>query len=241
MLQDDQPTISHLPGPVTSHTGLRGWAEKRQRNAFVLGISGVTLGLCVLCGFAAIAISVTGNTDTGKTTLILHTAVTSIATLAVTPNTTTTALAVQTTTVMIANASTPQPALQEQLTTPIPATVTVAPPTTTAIPAPPTETLIPAPPTATSVPAPPPTATLIPAPQYPAVGGNPYGYTLVNTGKLIYSPPSDICNYITCIPSFWQSTKGYVDQCSDGMFSHSGGRQGACSHHGGEQRPLFAP
>jgi len=29
---------------------------------------------------------------------------------------------------------------------------------------------------------------------------------------------------------------GYVVTCADGWISHSGGRQGACSHHGGIRR-----
>jgi hypothetical protein len=31
-----------------------------------------------------------------------------------------------------------------------------------------------------------------------------------------------------------------VAECNDQMYSHSGGRQGACSYHGGEMRPLYA-
>jgi hypothetical protein len=34
------------------------------------------------------------------------------------------------------------------------------------------------------------------------------------------------------IPNYDQGT-GYRVQCADGMYSHSGGRPGACSHHGG--------
>lgn len=59
-------------------------------------------------------------------------------------------------------------------------------------------------------------------------------------GALIYSPPGNFCLYFNCIPSFWKSTNGYVDKCHDGTYSHSGGRQGACSYHGGEMRPLYA-
>jgi len=57
---------------------------------------------------------------------------------------------------------------------------------------------------------------------------------------LIYSPPANFCSYFNCIKSFWTSTKGYVDECVDGTYSHSGGRQGACSYHGGELRPLYS-
>jgi len=81
-------------------------------------------------------------------------------------------------------------------------------------------------------PAPPPSTCGAPA--------NPWGYNLCS-GQFIYSPPSNLCQYFNCIPSFWKSTLGYVDECRDGTYSHSGGRQGACSYHGGELRPLFRP
>lgn len=41
------------------------------------------------------------------------------------------------------------------------------------------------------------------------------------------------CSTHTCIPNFSNGT-GYVVQCADGEWSHSGGRPGACSGHGGE-------
>jgi hypothetical protein len=69
---------------------------------------------------------------------------------------------------------------------------------------------------------------------------NPWGYNFCG-GNLIYSPPSNLCSVFNCIPNFWRSTAGYVDQCNDGTYSHSGGRQGACSYHGGEKRPLYSP
>jgi hypothetical protein len=69
---------------------------------------------------------------------------------------------------------------------------------------------------------------------------NPWGYNFCG-GSLIYSPPSTFCDYFTtCIPSFWESTKGYVEECSDGTYSHSGGRSGSCSDHGGNRRPLYS-
>ena len=70
---------------------------------------------------------------------------------------------------------------------------------------------------------------------------NPWGYTFCGGGKYIYGPPSTFCNYFSCIPSFWKSTNGYVEQCADGMYSHSGGRSGSCSYHGGNNQPLFGP
>lgn len=72
------------------------------------------------------------------------------------------------------------------------------------------------------------------------VYGNPWGYNF-SCCHMILSPPGAFCTYFPCIASFWKNTNGYVEQCRDGMFSHSGGRRGACSDHGGEARALLAP
>ena len=40
------------------------------------------------------------------------------------------------------------------------------------------------------------------------------------------------CATHVCIPNYDNGT-GSTVQCSDGSYSHSGGRQGSCSHHGG--------
>lgn len=87
---------------------------------------------------------------------------------------------------------------------------------------------------------PPPPPPPPPVPNTCGAPANPWGYNFCG-GKLIYSPPSNFCAYFNCIPSFWKSTNGYVDQCKDGTYSHSGGVQGACSYHGGELRPLYSP
>jgi hypothetical protein len=42
----------------------------------------------------------------------------------------------------------------------------------------------------------------------------------------------DFCTTHDCIPNY-PNGRGTTVQCSDGSFSHSGGIQGACSHHGG--------
>ena len=42
----------------------------------------------------------------------------------------------------------------------------------------------------------------------------------------------DFCDTHACIENFDNGT-GYVVQCADGTYSHSGGIQGACSWHGG--------
>jgi hypothetical protein len=49
------------------------------------------------------------------------------------------------------------------------------------------------------------------------------------------------CEHHRCIPNFWNG-HGYIVRCRDGMWSHSGGRPGACSYHGGvRHRTVVAP
>jgi hypothetical protein len=43
----------------------------------------------------------------------------------------------------------------------------------------------------------------------------------------------DFCSTHSCIDNF-DNGNGYIVQCADGMWSHSGGESGACSYHGGE-------
>jgi hypothetical protein len=54
------------------------------------------------------------------------------------------------------------------------------------------------------------------------------------------SAPSEagFCDTHDCIPNFDNGT-GYIVQCKDGMWSHSGGRPGACSYHGGESSTTY--
>lgn len=47
------------------------------------------------------------------------------------------------------------------------------------------------------------------------------------------APSADFCTTHTCIPNF-PNGNGYIVQCADGEWSHSGGLSGACSGHGGE-------
>jgi hypothetical protein len=85
----------------------------------------------------------------------------------------------------------------------------------------------------TAQPTPRPTA----APNTCGAPANPFGYDFCG-GGVIASPPSNFCDYFNCIPSFWNSTNGYVEECADATYSHSGGRSGSCSSHGGNRRPL---
>jgi hypothetical protein len=156
------------------------------------------------------------------------------------------------------HASTTSKALAEVPLNPTPAERPVASPSS--VFASPTPTLLPSPsPTPTGVPSSTPTPASIPPtakpiaiptqvpppPTQPPVNlcgapSNPWNYGFCG-GSKIFSPPANFCTYFPCIASFWKSTLGYVDQCVDGTYSHSGGRSGACSSHGGESRPLYSP
>ncbi|MGA8114687.1 MAG: hypothetical protein WCA46_13560, partial [Actinocatenispora sp.] len=69
---------------------------------------------------------------------------------------------------------------------------------------------------------------------------NPWDYNFCHRGGLIYQPDAGFCSTFDCIETFEQGT-GYVVQCQDGMFSHSGGKSGVCSYHDGEKRNLYGP
>lgn len=70
------------------------------------------------------------------------------------------------------------------------------------------------------------------------VNGNPWGYDFT-PGSLIYSPNSGFCTYFSCVTTFWKSTNGYVAECGNGDYTHSGGVSGACSKDGGVSRTLY--
>lgn len=74
-----------------------------------------------------------------------------------------------------------------------------------------------------------------------AVGGNPYCYTLdADGGSLIYSPAGGLCDYVSCVSTFWKDTNGYVALCNNGKYTHSAGVSGACSRDGGVDQPLYS-
>ncbi len=116
--------------------------------------------------------------------------------------------------------------------TPVP----TASPTPAPTPAPTLKPVAVAPPPAPVRTAPPPPPP--PAFNYCGAPANPWHYNFC-AGNVIYAIPSNFCSYFPCIPSFWQSTKGYAEECVDGKYSHSGGRPGACSYHDGELRALL--
>ncbi len=66
---------------------------------------------------------------------------------------------------------------------------------------------------------------------------NPYGYNYCGRGANVTSPPSDVCTYFRCIANF-PNGRGYMEECSDGTVSKSGGVRGSCSTHGGDLRAV---
>ena len=131
------------------------------------------------------------------------------------------------------NPSSVQAVLATPSATPTPTPTATSTPTATPTPAPTPKPVVVA---ATKPPPPPPP----PPPSTCGAPSNPWGYNFCG-GNFITSPPSNFCNYFNCIKSFWSHTNGYVDECVDGAYSHSGGIQGACSYHGRELRPLYGP
>jgi hypothetical protein len=66
---------------------------------------------------------------------------------------------------------------------------------------------------------------------------NPYGYNYCGRGANVSNPPGDVCTYFMCIANF-SNGRGYMEECRDGTVSKSGGIQGSCSKHGGDQRAI---
>lgn len=136
-------------------------------------------------------------------------------------------------------AQSPTPSAVEAAPISTPVLTTVPTPTPTATPAPtPRSTPVPTPiPTVAPTPPPPPPPT--PAPKnLCGAPANPWNYNFCG-GSVIHSPDPAFCTYFNCIASFWNQTNGYVVQCNDGAYSHSGGVSGACSSHQGVGRPLY--
>lgn len=70
------------------------------------------------------------------------------------------------------------------------------------------------------------------------VSDNPWGYTFCGPGQLVLYTPPTFCSKFACIPAFDRGP-GYVVECADGLFSHSGGVRGVCYFHGGVKNTLY--
>lgn len=132
------------------------------------------------------------------------------------------------TTIVAVPSDTPTTIVQAAQSTDTPTTASIPTPTPTAKPRPtPTPTQIVQQPTPT------------PTQGHTGVNGNPWGYDF-NPGNLIYSPNSGFCGYFQCVSTFWTDTNGYVAECGNGSYTHSGGVRGACSRDGGVSRTLYS-
>jgi hypothetical protein len=81
-----------------------------------------------------------------------------------------------------------------------------------------------------------PTQPLTPQPtQPPAVTYN----TDPNGGQRVYNPPVNFCTTHACVSTFWTDKSGYVVECGNGKYSHSGGVSGACSRDGKVAATLY--
>ena len=60
------------------------------------------------------------------------------------------------------------------------------------------------------------------------------GLTITFVARVRSESKPGFCSAHSCISNF-DNGHGYILQCADGMWSHSGGLQGACSNHGGER------
>lgn len=211
-----------MPPPMTQKkpTAWQRYRVARKRTKIGIGCGVLLLALILcMCPVAAIgAANPQKNVTQAPTATDMPTQIVSVATTQPTRQT-----AKPTAIPTVNLTDTPEPTATS-VPTEVPTSVPTAIPTTM-----PTQA-----PVATQPPAP--TATPVPTGLY----GNPWGYNLTAPGNEIYNPPATICNYFPCIKSFWTSTNGYVDECMDGMYSHSGGVTGACSRHGGEAQPLYS-
>lgn len=66
------------------------------------------------------------------------------------------------------------------------------------------------------------------------VGGLKAVVTAVLAAGSLVGCGNGFCDKHSCIDNF-DNGQGSIVQCSDGMWSHSGGRPGACGDHGGEK------
>jgi len=196
--------------PLLPHQRLIRWYRRKKRSTKLALGCGTLIAILTLCTCVASAAAGGAASQTASTPGIAQT------------QTSTQAVIVAATSTLPSPPPTPTPAARKIVPTPTPK------PTAIAVKPTPAPTHVTVKPT--------------PTPKPTGVGGNPWGYNF-SSGNLIYNPPSNFCSYFKCITSFWGADDpgdGYVIECQDGTYSQSGGESGACSHHGGEMRPLYS-
>lgn len=67
----------------------------------------------------------------------------------------------------------------------------------------------------------------------PTTSTSPPEASVEGPGSFSHATDAQFCSTHTCIENF-PNGSGSIVQCADGEWSHSGGRSGACSDHGGE-------
>lgn len=80
---------------------------------------------------------------------------------------------------------------------------------------------------------------IVTKPKCQAVNKNPWCYNFVR-GSLIYRPKNAFCSYFHCVSDFWKAVRGYVVECGNGEYSHSGGIRGVCSRDKKVWRTLYS-
>lgn len=213
------PPSPYHQSPQTPLPHQRLWRWFRSRPIVLQVLIGVLIISCTLC---TCVLSVAGNPTKNVTQAPIPTATQA----PVSSATATTELPTATPT----PGPTPSPTLQP----------TQAKPTPTPTPSP-TPSPLPQPTQAKPTPASTHIAqNPIPTPT-PCIGvnDNPWCYNFV-PGNLIYAPNPEFCSYFTCVSTFWSATRGYVVECADGHYSHSGGVRGTCSRNGGVNQPLYS-
>jgi len=220
------PTSGPPPGPQWGPVPTSGLPPGRRppkkRRKWPWIAAGVVLALLVIAGIAS-------ANSPKPTSATLSSPTLTTATSAPAAASSTTAVSASTQPTITASPTT--------TTTPLPTTTVPTTPNTPAIaPQQPPSAVPAAPPVVVAPIIPPPPA---PAPPANLCGAptNPYGYNYCGRGANVSNPPGDVCAYFMCIANF-SNGRGYMEECRDGTVSKSGGIQGSCSKHGGDQRAI---
>lgn len=70
------------------------------------------------------------------------------------------------------------------------------------------------------------------------IAANPWNYRFTGT-ILLRHPNIAFCTRFLCVTTFWKDQRGYVVQCRNGKYSHSGGIPGACSQDLGVMNTVY--